>query len=165
MSHVIRIPDDLYIELGHRANAFDTPADVIWSLLALSGGAPNKSGKPYKPQAVPARSRRNPTTAEWKEHIEIVMGYRKGETTIGTPSWTMAIHDSFCKGEAAFGATSTTAAEAMLQVIKEHTPNKYPAALQGLRATILDARAKGGKLRKVAKMYERVSGEPLDSRT
>jgi hypothetical protein len=41
------------------------------------------------------------------------MGYKEGETNIGTPSWTRKIYVDFCNGEASFGATSAKGIEAV----------------------------------------------------
>jgi len=104
----------------------------------------------------------NPTVKAWKEHIEIVLGYQDGVSHIGTYSWTVTIHDKLCKGEPAFGIKGTNAAEALLQVIKERTPDKYAAALKGLRTVILEERAKGASLKKLGLMWERISGKSLE---
>ena len=91
------------------------------------------------------------------------MGYKEGETNIGTPSWTKKIYVDFCNGEASFGATSAKGIEAVLLVIKEYLPNKYNLALAGLRKTIENGRAEGKPLVKLGEMYQRMGGAPLDS--
>ena len=106
---------------------------------------------------------RNPTVEAWVKHIEIVLGYQTGESHIGTYDWTVTIHDKLCKGETPFGIKGTNAAEAMLQVIKVHTPNNYSSALLAMKNVILVGRINGEKLKKLGLMWERVSGESLNN--
>ena len=98
------------------------------------------------------------TVEDWIEHVEIAMGFKQGDTTIGTPVWTEKIYKDFCNGEYSFGATGTNVMEAILLVIKKYDPSKYDSALTALKKTIEFERKKGKKLIKLAKMYERMSG-------
>jgi hypothetical protein len=172
MSQVVRIPANIYSRLERHARGFDTPVNVIERLLNhyeescyASAEEDDKKGRnagshARDTDAGKTKTRQN-TVEDWIEHVEIVMGYKDGETNIGTSSWTKKIYDDFCNGEASFGATSTKGIEALLLVIKEHLPHKYNLALAGLRKTIENGRADGKPLVKLAEMYERMGGTPL----
>ena len=174
MSQVVRIPTNIYSRLEKHARGFDTPVNVIERLLNhyedscyASPEEDDKKGKKANfhgrdTDRSKTKTRQN-TVEDWKEHVEIVMGYKEGETNIGTPSWTKKIYDDFCNGEASFGATSAKGIEAVLLVIKEHLPHNYNLALAGLRKTIENERAEGKPLVKLAEMYQRMGGTPLDS--
>jgi hypothetical protein len=177
MSQVVRIPANIYTRLARHARGFDTPVNVIERLLnhyEVSGYASpaeehNKSSSSgeaslqgFVTETGETKTRQN-TVEDWKEHVEIVMGYKEGETNIGTPSWTRKIYNDFCNGEASFGATSAKGIEAVLLVIEEYLPNKYNLALAGLRKTIENGRAEGKPLVKLGEMYQRMGGAPLDS--
>jgi len=177
MSQVIRIPESIYTRLSRHAKGFDTPANVIERLLNHYEGSDyashaqersraesidKYSSQGFATETGETKKRQN-TVEDWKEHVEISMGYKEGKTNIGTPSWTRKIYDDFCNGEASFGATSTKTIEAVLLVIEEHLPNKYNLALAGLRKTIENGRAEGKPLVKLGEMYERMGGSPLDS--
>lgn len=177
MSQVVRIPANIYARLARYARGFDTPVNVIERLLnhyegcdfaspaeehVKSSSSGKASSQGFETETGETKTRQN-TVEDWKEHVEIVMGYKKGETNIGTPSWTRKIYDDFCKGEASFGATSAKGIEAILLVIKEYLPNKYNLALAGLRKTIENGRAEGKPLVKLGEMYQRMGGTPLDS--
>jgi len=101
------------------------------------------------------------TVKDWVEHIEIAMGFKQGDTSIGTISWTRKIYKDFCSGKASFGANGTNAMEAVLVVIKANDSSKYQLALTGLRKTIEQEREKGRPLAKMAKMFERMGGDPI----
>lgn len=173
MSQVVRIPANIYTRLAKHAKGFDTPINVIEMLLnhyeassseehskASSSGKASSQG--FGTETGETKTRQN-TVEDWKEHVEIVMGYKEGETNIGTPSWTRKIYEDFCNGEASFGATSAKGIEAVLLVIKEYLPNKYNLALTGLRKTIENGRAEGKPLVKLGEMYQRMGGTTLDS--
>jgi len=177
MSQVVRIPKNIYTRLAKHAMGFDTPVNVIERLLnhyekigyassAEEHSEASNSGKAssqdFGSETGKTKTRQN-TVEDWKEHVEIVMGYKEGETNIGTPSWTKKIYVDFCNGEASFGATSAKGIEAVLLVIKEYLPNKYNLALAGLRKTIENGRAEGKPLVKLGEMYQRMGGAPLDS--
>ena len=101
------------------------------------------------------------TVEEWKEHVEISLGFKQGVTEIGDTAWTKRIYENFCIGEPSFGATCTNAMEATLMVIKIYEPDKYNFALKGLKRTIENYRNKGKRCIKLGKMYERISGKKL----
>ena len=176
MSQVVRIPTNIYTRLARHAKGFDTPVNVIERLLnhyerngyssTDEHSKNSSSGKAdlrgFVTETSETKTRQN-TVEDWKEHVEIVMGYKEGETNIGTPSWTKKIYVDFCNGEASFGATSAKGIEAVLLVIKEYLPNKYNLALAGLRKTIENGRAEGKPLVKLGEMYQRMGGAPLDS--
>lgn len=172
MSQVVRIPANIYTRLASHAKGFDTPINVIERLLnhyeecsyassAEESSKASTSGKAssqgFATETGETKTRQN-TVEDWKEHVEIVMGYKEGETNIGTPSWTRKIYEDFCNGEASFGATSAKGIEAVLLVIKEFQPNKYNLALAGLRKTIENGRAEGKPLVKLGEMYQRMGG-------
>lgn len=96
---------------------------------------------------------------EWKEHTEISLGFKGGETHIGVSEWTKRIYESLCRGEVAFGGTDTNAIEALLLVVKEQDPDKYESALLGLKKTIRYYRERGKPLIRLAEMYERMGGK------
>lgn len=98
------------------------------------------------------------TVEDWIEHVKIAMGFKQGDTKIGTPIWTKKAYENFCNGEFSFGVTSTNVMEAILLVIKEYDPSKYDSALAAAKKTIELERKKGKKLIKLAKMYERMRG-------
>jgi hypothetical protein len=161
MSQVIRIPADVYSLLEKHANGFDTPVSVIERVLDFYERAdPNTRLEHIAKYNSSSKTRRN-TVDDWKEHFEIVMGYRSGETNIGTPSWSRNIYQDFCNGNESFGATSVNAMEAVLLVVSENDSDKYEAALNGLKKTIEAEKANGRPLVKLGKMYERVSGRSL----
>lgn len=177
MSQVIRIPKNIYTRLAKHAMGFDTPVNVIERLLnhyekngyasfaeehSEFSNSRKASSQDFGSEMGETKTRQN-TVEDWKEHVEIVMGYKEGETNIGTPSWTKKIFVDFCNGEASFGATCTNGMEAVLLVIKEYIPNKYNLALAGLRKTIENGRAEGKPLVKLGVMYQRMGGTSLDS--
>ncbi len=101
------------------------------------------------------------TVEDWIEHVEIVLGFKQGDTRIGISDWTKRIYEDFCNGEASFGATSTNAMEAVLIVIQTYDSSKYDLALTGLKKTIELERDKGKSLKKLGEMYNRMRGATL----
>jgi hypothetical protein len=165
MSQVIRIPANIFTRLASHAKGFDTPINVIERLLNHyeGSGYTSTAEEHSNPSSGGKTKARQNTVEDWKEHVKIAMGYKEGETNIGTPTWTRKIYEDFCNGEASFGATSAKGIEAVLLVIKEYLPNKYDLALAGLRKTIENGRAEGKPLVKLGEMYQRMGGTSLDS--
>lgn len=173
MSQVIRIPDELYEQLKNHAATFETPADVIQKLVIFReaamatetlepGSLPdqaNQEWQTFKPE--PKKRKPRPTVADWHEHIAIVLGHIPGETHIGDIPWTRNIHATLIEGRAAFGATSTTAGEAWLQVIKKYEPENYDNVVLGLEAVIVEGQAEGKSLKKFERMFERLVGRKV----
>ena len=162
MSPSIHIPTKTYERLEKQAKGFDTPANVIARMLDHCEQCEIEFKKSQNTEKFEKSKRtKGASIAEWKECIEIALGFKSGSTPLDqNANFFRNIYAKFRKGEPAYGVSGANAMEALLQVIEEKNPNHYEPALQGLKASILE-QEKYKPFRKLRRLYERLSGESL----